>query len=433
MDNQPNEAKITQYQQPDYQNQSKKADLVVLDSRIGRLGFLVGIIYLVAILIVPVSLPLIVRLELIVMKPVTDLEPIFIVFIISSLLEICVFVLLIPRIIRLFVRRLHDVNRSGKFVFLILIPFFNLLLFLYLLLKPGTAGVNQYGATIKSFNFWVVLGYKKPTEVKMDNSLPHKTPLEQPLDMSKVVEQTNRKSKKFHLLMILILILVFSLFIIGYIVSRLSNEPSSSGLNYFDNKQVAALAIANKNYIQAKFKKIPMTSNGFTLLTSSYSDGCYSNNAVLGLFQTQWQKDCIGMAVYYYGSKGSVYLSTKKLLKAFHSVNYRTYGGLTHTYTPGCYFGTIYIKPVKNQNTWFQLSTISNLTGGCTWPVQWQTVSATATTNEAVQYSRLTTPTIQQNLLIQKMRSEGYTVLIIMGKYRTYFSKPMDLISLIYP
>ncbi len=43
------------------------------------------------------------------------------------------------------VRRLHDMNRSGWFVLLFMLPLLNILLGMYLLLGSGTAGINNYG------------------------------------------------------------------------------------------------------------------------------------------------------------------------------------------------------------------------------------------------------------------------------------------------
>ncbi|OTG69477.1 hypothetical protein B9T25_02605 [Acinetobacter sp. ANC 4470] len=43
------------------------------------------------------------------------------------------------------VRRLHDMNRSGWFVLLFMLPLLNILLGLYLLFGSGTAGINSYG------------------------------------------------------------------------------------------------------------------------------------------------------------------------------------------------------------------------------------------------------------------------------------------------
>ncbi len=46
----------------------------------------------------------------------------------------------------LIVRRLHDLNKSGWFALILLIPFVNFLFSLYLWLEKGTDGPNQYGA-----------------------------------------------------------------------------------------------------------------------------------------------------------------------------------------------------------------------------------------------------------------------------------------------
>ena len=43
-------------------------------------------------------------------------------------------------------RRLHDLDKSGWWLLLMLVPFVNVILELYILLMPGTAGWNRYGA-----------------------------------------------------------------------------------------------------------------------------------------------------------------------------------------------------------------------------------------------------------------------------------------------
>lgn len=47
--------------------------------------------------------------------------------------------------IALGVRRLHDVNASGWWYLLAILPLVNLGLLLFLLLKPGTDGPNRFG------------------------------------------------------------------------------------------------------------------------------------------------------------------------------------------------------------------------------------------------------------------------------------------------
>ena len=44
-----------------------------------------------------------------------------------------------------YVKRLHDLGRSGWYALVVLIPFFNLLFILYLGFAPGNTGANKYG------------------------------------------------------------------------------------------------------------------------------------------------------------------------------------------------------------------------------------------------------------------------------------------------
>ena len=43
------------------------------------------------------------------------------------------------------VRRLHDLNRSGWFLLIALIPLVNIIFAFYIWLMPGTVGYNKYG------------------------------------------------------------------------------------------------------------------------------------------------------------------------------------------------------------------------------------------------------------------------------------------------
>lgn len=44
------------------------------------------------------------------------------------------------------IRRLHDLNGSGFWVILVFVPLVNIVFFLWLLIKKGTEGDNDYGA-----------------------------------------------------------------------------------------------------------------------------------------------------------------------------------------------------------------------------------------------------------------------------------------------
>ncbi len=49
-----------------------------------------------------------------------------------------------------FVRRLHDINRSGWWFFIVFIPIVGVLVLLYWLFKAGDVGTNQYGEDPKA-------------------------------------------------------------------------------------------------------------------------------------------------------------------------------------------------------------------------------------------------------------------------------------------
>lgn len=48
------------------------------------------------------------------------------------------------------VRRLHDIDKSGWFVFVIIIPLIGAIWFLVMMITEGTKGTNQYGPDPKS-------------------------------------------------------------------------------------------------------------------------------------------------------------------------------------------------------------------------------------------------------------------------------------------
>ncbi len=51
-------------------------------------------------------------------------------------------------------QRLHDLNRSGWFMLLFLIPLINIVVMLYVFFWPGTAGQNDYGARPPANKLW---------------------------------------------------------------------------------------------------------------------------------------------------------------------------------------------------------------------------------------------------------------------------------------
>lgn len=103
--------------------------------RIGRLRYLAYSIVLTAIcyvLIAPIAI------AMVLLEPVMgEMVAIFLLLIIP----IAFYAGFVPT-----VRRLNDLNRSGWFSLLMLIPYLNVLFGLYLIFAPGDEGENDYGA-----------------------------------------------------------------------------------------------------------------------------------------------------------------------------------------------------------------------------------------------------------------------------------------------
>ena len=57
------------------------------------------------------------------------------------------------------IRRLHDINKSGWLMLLLIIPLVNLIFMIYLLLARGTDGANRFGPARPTPGWEKILGY----------------------------------------------------------------------------------------------------------------------------------------------------------------------------------------------------------------------------------------------------------------------------------
>jgi uncharacterized membrane protein YhaH (DUF805 family) len=57
-----------------------------------------------------------------------------------------------------FIRRLHDIEKSGWFSLLLIIPLVNLIFGIYVLVKKGTEGVNRFGSARATPKWEKILG-----------------------------------------------------------------------------------------------------------------------------------------------------------------------------------------------------------------------------------------------------------------------------------
>jgi len=65
--------------------------------------------------------------------------------ILAMIILIVAYIMLIVTSIFIMIKRLHDVNRSGWLLLLLLVPLINIILGLYMLFAPGTDGPNNFG------------------------------------------------------------------------------------------------------------------------------------------------------------------------------------------------------------------------------------------------------------------------------------------------
>jgi uncharacterized membrane protein YhaH (DUF805 family) len=125
----------------------------VFSRRIGRLGFILGFIYLIL-----TPAPILFFIILINNK------------IINTVFIIAYIVVMIFLIITLYVRRLHDLNRPGIWLLLHFVPIVNIALLIYVLFAEGNPEENDYGSPVSTTNYWVVIGLKRPKILKAVSS-----------------------------------------------------------------------------------------------------------------------------------------------------------------------------------------------------------------------------------------------------------------------
>lgn len=126
--------------------------------RIGRLGFLFGILYATSVFFVCAGLILVVSLVTGI-SPYADSAGMVLYNNITTAFTAIARVLFAVAVVTLAIRRLHDVEFSAWVLLLMLIPLVNLALIGCLLLARSKEP-NKYGPPLQSMNFWKVLGLK---------------------------------------------------------------------------------------------------------------------------------------------------------------------------------------------------------------------------------------------------------------------------------
>lgn len=138
------------------------------DRRIDRIGFFLGFVYWFGSFTVLIILFMI-GMASGVAQTVPALYTLINIFI--FVIGAAVIIAMLPVMVSLYVRRLHDLGHPWIFILFHLIPVVGPLgLYCYLQFAPGTTGENRYGKPTKSYDFFVVLGFKRPNQ--------HTTPID---------------------------------------------------------------------------------------------------------------------------------------------------------------------------------------------------------------------------------------------------------------
>lgn len=128
--------------------------------RISRLGFLLGWVYMVGIILAHLALVVVVSLIGMIL-PDVPARALSVVFnIVNALLNLGEIGMILVVGTMLVIRRLHDLNLSGWAALLYFVPLVGAFMMLYLFFAPGKEP-NKYGPPFTSRNFWVVLDFRK--------------------------------------------------------------------------------------------------------------------------------------------------------------------------------------------------------------------------------------------------------------------------------
>jgi uncharacterized membrane protein YhaH (DUF805 family) len=139
----------------------------MFERRIGRVGFLLGLVYSFSVLAAGVLLLMGLGASGLITESLDGVGlALFNIFVL--LLNIAAWGFAIVVSLSLVIRRLHDLNLSGWAALLYFMPLVGILLVLFLLFKPGKEP-NKYGPRITSLNYWGIIGFN----IKPAQTSPH--------------------------------------------------------------------------------------------------------------------------------------------------------------------------------------------------------------------------------------------------------------------
>jgi uncharacterized membrane protein YhaH (DUF805 family) len=122
---------------------SNQEILSVYKGRLGRLGFLAGIVYIIAPMLIAIALLFVLNLSFGSSSNIGFKIIAILMYVFSIAWAIWYFI----EAFSLLIRRWHDLGQSGFLSLLSLVPGVNFIVLILLLALPGTKGPNQYGET----------------------------------------------------------------------------------------------------------------------------------------------------------------------------------------------------------------------------------------------------------------------------------------------
>ena len=123
----------------------------IFNGRVGRLGYLLGVLYIAAAYVILI-LAFVIVSSVLHQSSTAVSNTLTATSLASTILNVIIFILAmillitaIPIGIGMQIRRWHDLGHSGWLILLGLIPFANFVVFVFMFFIPGTAGPNPYG------------------------------------------------------------------------------------------------------------------------------------------------------------------------------------------------------------------------------------------------------------------------------------------------
>jgi len=217
---------------------------------------------------------------------------------------------------------------------------------------------------------------------------------------------------------VVVVLAVLALFVYWWIELA---GPSSSYIAHFDAAQVAAQAKKTQRGLEGLLDRVPMSAQGFSLVASSYADGCYPYNDDT---YANWQKVCYGRAVYFYASEAPVSVTEDKVVSVLTRVGWKP--SVRNLLDRPCYGYPLDVL-ANVQLRFVPDYLVAGLGTRCPYSLS-ETAGDTVAeyAQSSVQYSHLTRM-VNEEALEHRLALAGYQSFVMISVEKQYFDKPVGL------